>query len=185
MGVLRDLSSALATHPNSIHRLIIPTILSPAFYPPHASQPAQVLQFFHSLRALLRKHSDQLTAMITLPLELFPRSTGLVRWMEHLSDGVFELTPFPHPTDEPTLSTSGAATEHEERPQGIFKTHTLPVFHERGGGSAPGLAADRAFTVSRRHFTIRPFSLPPGEVDDGSKDGAEQGNMPKKKDIEF
>lgn len=109
-----------------------------------ASQPQCLLQFLHSLRSLLRQYPTQLTALITLPLELYPRSSGLVRWMEILSDGVLELTPFPHLGD--ALVTSGAATTQEEQPQGMLKIHRLPVFHEKGGGGggSSGLGEDQS-----------------------------------------
>src|SRR5205823_3919909 len=145
----------------------IPAILSPAFYPPHSSTPQNILQFLHSLRALLRQYPSRLTAMLSLPLTLYPRSTGLVRWIELLSDGVFELVPFPHSPDIGPSLTSGVATAQEEKPQGMVKIHRLPVFHERGGGGSGGarVGDDLAFTVSRRKFIIKPFSLPPVEGD--------------------
>jgi elongator complex protein 4 len=177
-----------SSKPDTIHRILIPTLLSPAFYPPHSSTPQNVLQFLHSLRALLRQYSTRLTLMLSLPLTLYPRSTGLVRWIELLSDGVLELVPFPHVLDTgPSLTTSGAATAQEEKPQGMVKVHRLPVFHERGGG---GLGADRvgddlAFTVSRRKFVIKPFSLPPVEGDTEAQRGEVEGKKPTTMDIDF
>lgn len=108
--------------------------------------------------------------MLTLPLDLFPRHTGLTRWIELLSDGVMELTPFPHqPYNASSLASSGAATAQEEQPQGLMKIHRLPVFHEKGGGGGGGWGTgsgdDLAFTVSRKNFVIKPFSLPPVEGD--------------------
>lgn len=167
-SIIQNLAQQLSSSPSgTIHRLIIPTVLSPQFYPPYASNPQHILKFLHSLRALLRLHSAQLTAMITLPLTLYPRSTGLVRWMEILSDGVLELVPFPHATETgPSVTTSGAATAQEEKPQGMVKIHRLPVFHEKcGGGASTSSGDDSAFTVSRRRFAIKPFSLPPVEGD--------------------
>lgn len=125
-----------------------------------------------------------MVAMITLSLSLFARSTGLVRWMEILSDGVLELAPFPSTYDAgPSLKTSGATTAQEEQPQGMVNVHKLPVFHENGG--AGGLAGDDlAFTVSRKRFAIKPFNLPP--VDGGSD--AQHGEVAvggTKVDIEF
>ncbi|MCJ1235738.1 hypothetical protein MMC14_003709 [Varicellaria rhodocarpa] len=167
---------------NTVHRLVIPGLLSPAAYPPHASDPKHILQFLHSIRSLLRLYPIQLTAIISLPLTLYPRTAGLVRWMEHLSDGVIELVPFPHSIDTiPSLTTSGAATSQEEKPQGIVKIHTLPVFHERGGGGAggAGVGDDLAFTVSRRRFLIKPFSLPPVEGDTEAQKGEVEGGKTK------
>lgn len=137
----------------------------------------------HSLHALLANNAHRVTAMITLPLSLYPRSTGLVRWVELLCDGVIELCPFPHSAD--ALATSGAATAHEEPPQGMLKTHKLPVLHERGGGSDQNIGEDWAFTLSRRKFEIKPFSLPPAEGDKEAQQGNAGSSMPKKADLEF
>jgi len=125
--------------------------------------------------------------MLTLPLTLYPRSTGLTRWMEILCDGVLELAPFPHTVNAgPSTTTSGTATAQEEKPQGMVKVHRLPVFHEKGGGggASEGLGDDLAFTVSRKKFVIKPFSLPPLEGDTEAQKGEANGK-PKRADIEF
>lgn len=102
--------------------------------------------------------------------------------------------PFPHVFDNQVTSTSlassGAATAQEERPQGMLYVHRLPIFHERGGGGvgSAGVEDDLAFTVSRRKFVIKPFSLPPLEGDTEAQRGeaeGSQGAMPKKADLEF
>ena len=168
-SALDSIRTALASSPGDIHRLVIPSLLSPLFYPPHASQPQHVLQFLHALRALLREHSSGTSVIASLPLTLHPRASALTRWSEHLLDGVVELAPFPFRPDDYVsnrTSTPGAATAAEERPQGMVKVHKLPVFHERGGGGGvKGLGEDMAFTVSRRRFAIGRFSLPPEEGD--------------------
>ena len=187
--IVQALSQQLSSSsPNATHRLVIPSLLSPAFYPAEASSPQHILQFLHILRSLLRRYPTQLTAMISLPLTLYPRSTGLVRWMEIVSDGVLELVPFPHTIDlGPSLTTSGAATAQEEKPQGMVKIHCLPVFHERGGGGlgGAGVGDDLAFTVSRRKFVIKPFSLPPVEGDTLAQRGEVEGGKATKVDIDF
>ncbi|KAJ9623294.1 Elongator subunit elp4 [Taxawa tesnikishii (nom. ined.)] len=167
-------------HPSTtVHRLIIPTILSPALYPPQAAHPQHFLRFLHSLRSLLRQHPTRLTAMLTLPLSLYPRSSGLVRWAETLCDGVVELTPFPHLMDSSnSLAESGGSRGNEEQPQGMLKLHKLPVSTERGGGGGGGEGRggeDMAFTLSRRKFVIKPFSLPPMEGDTEAQRGRRKG----------
>ncbi|ORY19014.1 Elongator complex protein 4 [Clohesyomyces aquaticus] len=188
--VLQDIQRQLASSPpNTIHRIVIPALLSPTIYPSKASHPSLVLQFMHALRALLRQYPTRLTAMMTIPLSLYPRSAGLVRWMEIISDGVLELSPFPYDPSQ-TLSTSGAATQSEEKPQGMLEIHKLPVFHEKGGGGgAHGLGEDFAFTVSRRKFVIAKFSLPPVEGDREAQEAAAQETqgrgMPSKAELDF
>ncbi|KAI9824981.1 MAG: hypothetical protein M1819_000779 [Sarea resinae] len=187
-SILQNLAAHIdSSAPDSIHRLVVPSLLSPALYPPHASNPEHLLPFLHSLRSLLRQYPARLTAMTTLPTELYPRSSGLVRWAEILSDGVLELEPFPH--HGLSNATSGAATSQEEPPQGMLKIHRLPIFHEKGGGGGglSGLGDDLAFSMSRRKFTIKPFSLPPVEGDTEAQQGYGESadTRPNKADMAF
>jgi elongator complex protein 4 len=183
--ILQALEQALnASPPTSVHRLVIPTILSPALWPTHASRPDAFLRFLHALRSLMSQNATRLTAMITLPLELHPRRSALVRWAEILCDGVIELTPFPHLMDASSGSTE-TSRGSEEQPQGILKVHKLPVTTERGeGGAGTGnsIGEDLAFTISRRKFTIKPFSLPPLE---GDQEAQKEAGQLTAKDVEF
>ncbi|KYK55866.1 Elongator complex protein 4 [Drechmeria coniospora] len=155
--------------PSSIHRIIVPSILSPTLYSPTACQPTEVIQFFHSLRGLLRQFPTQVTALVTLPVSLYPRSTGLTRWMELLSDGVLELIPFQHHSQ----MGSGGALEGDKS-QGLLRVHCLPVFHEKGGGLEGGsMREDMSFKLSASSgLVIVPFSLPPVGGDDGANNSS-------------
>ncbi|KAK0259717.1 hypothetical protein B0A54_08771 [Friedmanniomyces endolithicus] len=186
-GILSSLTHSLKSTPShSVHRLVIPSILSPVIWPADASRPEHFLRFLHSLRALLAQYSTRLTAMITLPLELFPRSSGSIRWAELICDGVLELTPFPHLMDASiSLGESGGARGMEEQPQGMLKVHKLPINTERGEGGAEAgnsIGADLAFTVSRRKFLIQPFSLPPVE---GDQEAQKDAGKLTGKDVDF
>lgn len=185
--IVQSITRSLAdSPPNSIHRLVVPSLLSPALYPPTCSRPEAFLGFFRSLRSLLRRHPQRLTAMISLPLELYPRTSGMMRWAEILSDGVVELTPFPHLMDAGnSLAESGGARGNEDQPQGLVRFHKLPINTERGeGGAGAGnsIGDDLAFTVSRRKFVIKPFSLPPLE---GDQEAQKDAGKVTAKDIAF
>ncbi|KAK3626868.1 Elongator subunit elp4 [Elasticomyces elasticus] len=185
--VLQSFKQALkSSPPQSVHRLVIPSMLSPAMWPPEASRPENMLRFMHSLRALLAQYPSRMTAIITLPLELFPRNLGIVRWAELFCDGVLELTPFPHLMDASNSGPDGSGTKGtEEQPQGMLRVHKLPIDTERGeGGAGAGssMGADLAFTVSRRKFLIKPFSLPPVE---GDQDAQKDAGKLTGKEIEF
>jgi elongator complex protein 4 len=185
--ILESLKAVISNSPPStVHRLVIPTVLSPALYPPQSAQPASFIAFLHGLRALLRQHPTRLTAMTTLPLTLHPRNSALTRWAETLSDGVLELTPFPHLMDASHPSHYATSTSaKEEQPQGMVKVHKLPLVTERGeGGAGAGnsIGEDLAFTLSRRKFLVAPFSLPPME---GDQDAQEAAGKVTAKDVEF
>jgi elongator complex protein 4 len=191
LSFIESLTSQLSMSPKStIHRIVIPSLLSPAIYPNGASASEYVLQFLHSLRALLRKHPTQLTALITLPLMLHPRETGITRWAEILSDGVIELAPFPAHVNSPPATSSGSVPGQEETPQGMMKVHRLPILHEKGGGGSEssGHGDDLAFNLSRRKgLVIKPFSLPPVDGDANAQHGEMEGDggRASRLDIEF
>ncbi|KAI0817084.1 Elongator complex protein 4 [Xylaria sp. FL0064] len=164
---IRDLSSKLVNStPSSIHRVIVPNLLSPTMYSSSSSLPQEVLQFCHALRALLRRYSKNLTILLTLPLALYPRTTGLTRWMELLCDGALEFIPLQSTSihkPPPSLKKEG---NDDEKVQGLVKVHSLPIFHEKGGGSHAALD-DQSFSLSRsKGLIIKPFYLPPADSDE-------------------
>ena len=188
--ILTRLAAVLSSPPPPtgapVHRVVIPSLLNPALYPPHACQPTHLLQFMHALRSLLRTYPRQLTLLISLPTELYPRDTGLVRWMEILADGVVELLPL----SRRTAAKGGAAGGAQEEPQGLVKLWKLPVLGEKGGGvgAALGAGQDLAFLVTRRRFEIMAYSLPPADDDDGDAGGHGHGDgagKATKVDLEF
>ncbi|CUS13864.1 unnamed protein product [Tuber aestivum] len=175
--ILTSLTNIISQHhPTLLHRIIIPSLLSPLVYPTSASSPRHLLPFLHSLRALLRRHSSSLTLMISLPLELYPRDTSLVRWAEILSDGVLELTPLPQLQD---------VKGQDQAPQGLVKMWKLPVLGEKGGGVGGQSGEDLAFTVTRKRFEIKAYSLPPMDGGEGEHDGGAERGKATKVDIEF
>lgn len=160
-GFLTKVASALRdSSPSSIHRILVPGVLSPTLYGSTACQPRAILQFLHGLRALLRQFPARATALVALPISLFPRSTGLTRWMELLSDGVIELVPLQHRNQE-----------DKDKAQGMLRVHSLPVFHEKGGGLEGGwVRQDMSFNLSASSgMVITPYSLPPVGDDGGSQ----------------
>lgn len=183
--VLKQLSNTISSSAAStVHRIAIPSMLSPAIYPQHCSPPDYVLQFLHGLRALFAEYPNRISAMISLPLSLYPRSSGVVRWMELLSDGVFELSPFPHSADADAPVSRGPPGTTEDPPQGLLQVHRLPMLHDRGSGTVPA-ENDWTFTLSRRKFTIKPFNLPPIEGDTEAQHASGTEQKGKKADVEF
>lgn len=167
-AIIKHIKAKLETSPTEIHRVVVPSLLSPTLYASGCTQPSEVLQFLHGLRALLRQYSGQLTVLITMPTSLFPRNTGLVRWMEILCDGVIELISLP--------ARPGAAAPSDkkdpkanEQPQGLLKVHTLPVYHEKGCGGAETSAFRETLSFSlsaSKGLIIKPYSLPPMEEEE-------------------
>ncbi|KXJ95225.1 elongator complex protein 4 [Microdochium bolleyi] len=171
---IRDLSAKIASSPSDVvYRIVVPGLLSPTAYAGSSCRPEEVLQFLHALRALLRQYAARLTALITVPVSLYPRSAGVTRWMEILSDGVLELIPLQSNAIHAPPPTSKSDSKSEDQTQGLMKVHSLPIFHEKGGGSSESYTSgeDQSFSLSRsKGLVIRPFSLPPvGEEEEEKK----------------
>ncbi|KAI1822242.1 PAXNEB-domain-containing protein [Xylaria intraflava] len=174
---IKDLSSKLANSPPAcVHRVIVPSLLSPTMYMSSSSVPQEVLQFLHALRALLRQYPKTLTAVLTLPLSLYPRTTGLTRWMELLCDGVLEFIPLQSTTIHRPPPSSKGDGKDDEKVQGLVKIHSLPVFHEKGGGGSHSALDDQSFSLSRsKGLIIKPFSLPPADSGENETKAGEAG----------
>ncbi|KAG6005914.1 hypothetical protein E4U21_007548 [Claviceps maximensis] len=163
--VLLRLRTSLASSPSSIHRVIVPSILSPALYPVDGCKPHNVLRFLHGLRSLLRQFPTRLIILVTLPSSLHPRTAGLCKWIEILFDGVVELVPLP--------KSAGIADSSEienNKAQGLVRFHAMPVFHEKGGGlKGCWKREDMSFRLSASSgILISPFSLPPVGLEEPS-----------------
>lgn len=182
---LEDIAARLASSQASwVHRVMVPSLLSPTLYSSSSCNPEEVLQFLHGLRALLRQYTGNLTAIVTLPLSLHPRSSGLTRWMELLCDGVLELVPLQLNSVHALPPSGKSDSKSDERTQGLLKVHSLPIYHEKGGGGSDGHAReDLSFSLSRsKGLTIKPFSLPPMLEDEPDQTQVEGK---KKRSIEF
>ncbi|KAM0348775.1 hypothetical protein ACHAPU_004214 [Fusarium lateritium] len=178
---ITDVSSKIKNSPPStVHRIVVPSLLSPTVYNSAASQPREILKFLHTLRALLRQFPNQVTAFVTIPVTLFPRSSGLTRWMELLCDGVLELIPLQH--QAPVIREPGS----DDKGQGLLRAHSLPVFHEKGGGlEGTWNRENLSFKLSSSNgLVITPFSLPPiGDEEEPTKPA--KSNESKKDSLEF
>ena len=83
------------------------------------------------------------------------------------------------------MSGGPATSFQDEPPQGLLRFHRLPIFHERGGGGTTTVGEDWTFSLSRRKFTIKPFSLPPVGGDLEAQQAAGPERKDKKADLDF
>ncbi|KAF3915117.1 hypothetical protein ABW20_dc0101157 [Dactylellina cionopaga] len=176
--ILSQLQSILSStsSTNLVTRIVIPNLLSPLIYPPSASHPSNILRFIHTLRALTRQYSHLLTIMISLPLSLYPRSTGLIRQLEHLTDGTIELHPVPAFLERAEMRKGAGNTD--DVPQGLVHVwkavegkRGTGIVSNTGGDGTGGIVGmeggdDLAFMLTRRRMRIERFSLPVDDDDE-------------------
>lgn len=120
--------------------------------------------------------------MLTLPVSLYSRGTGVTRWAELLSDGVLELIPLQH------QSQMSREPGEEEKSQGLLRAHSLPVFQEKGGALEGSWSReDLSFKLSASSgMVITPFALPPvGEEEEANSSKPSKPSESKKESLEF
>ncbi|WBW74789.1 elongator complex subunit Elp4 [Schizosaccharomyces osmophilus] len=177
--VLESLTKFLASlKPGTVCRLVLPSLLSPAFYSIRATHPQYFIRFIHSLSSLIKcTTSVHIVCMCSVPSTLFSRDCEQVYWLESLASGVFSLHPFPI-----TETVNGLATQ----PQGLFRIHKLPLPLPFTNTDNSSEAGDLSFTVSKRRFTIEPWVLPPlDEEQPEAKPSNSDNSQPSLKSIEF
>lgn len=177
---------------HTIIRVLIPSILHPATYPPESATPQEAIKFFHSLLHLARKEFPQnVIVMLSLSSELFPRETYLTRWLEILSDGVVHIDPFPErlditqgpeiqsgndaesSSDDNTTKSSQDSSKNKPY-QGLIHVYKLPILSERGGMHVR--KSEYAFRVSRKKFEIDEWGIPVEDEDESVKPPSSSNN---------
>lgn len=172
--VIESLTRFLSTlTPGTVCRLVLPSILSPAFYSIRATHPQHFIRFIHTLSSLIKcTTSVHLICMCSVPSTLFSRDCEQIFWLENLASAVFSLHPFPVKE-----TVNGLVTQ----PLGLFRIHKLPLALPFTNHANSNEAGDLSFTVSKRRFTIEPWVLPP--LDDEQKDTKISNTNPQKQPV--
>ncbi|CAK7220947.1 Elongator subunit elp4 [Sporothrix bragantina] len=199
---LASVSASLeSTPPSTVHRVILPSFLSPTLYAMDGWTFPFVLALIMGLRSLLREHNRRLTLMISLSTTLYERHNEYVRQLEDLCDNIMELVPLPPgppsavaknagPSSGSSTSSSSRDKSPADKMQGWCKVHKLQIYSEYGGagGSTQGasLRENLCFSVSgSKGLVVEPYSLPPIEDDNSQEKKAPATTKDKKDGMEF
>ncbi|OWB65543.1 hypothetical protein B5S33_g3076 [[Candida] boidinii] len=168
INALRQIEAEIKRFPKLLIRLVIPSFLNPMFYPINTINSQSEINFFLlGLRNLLRKYNDQLTVLISINLDLYPRSNPIVSITENLLDSVIELKPF-----EPALYELMEKV-YKKQPtkikQGHLNIHKLPILSDLGMMCIKN--TEYSFKNGKKRFEIEEWSIPVEEedVDDDTK----------------
>lgn len=157
------ITQQLKTNPSKTIRLTIPNLLIPSLYPPELSQSTFMIPFIHGLRALLKQYSNNLSLMLSLPIDLYPRSSHLTATLESLLDSVIHLQPFNQEMSQ--LIERAYKNEPTKIQHGLVNILKLPVLSERGLMTIH--TNEYAFKNGRKKFEIEEWGIP---VEDDSKE---------------
>lgn len=170
------INNQLKLNPSKSIRLVLPNLLNPSIYNPRLSTPGFIIPFIHSLRALLRKYTNNLVLMTSLPLDLYPRDSHLTLMLENLMDSVIYLQPFNQEMSQ--LIEKAYKNEPAKIQHGLVNIIKLPILSERGLMMIHD--GEYAFKNGRKKFEIEEWGIP---VEDDSKDDNNNGQTTKNIDF--
>lgn len=172
----------LKLNKNRTIRVVIPNLLIPSVYPPSLSQPTFIIPFIHSLRSLLKQYSSNLCLLMSLPVDLYPRSSTTTTLIENLCDSVIHLQPFNQAMSQ--LIEKAYKNEPAKIQHGLVNILKLPVLSERGLMTIH--QGEYAFKNGRKKFEIEEWGIP--VEDDANDNDSSNPSQPEKqttKNIDF
>ncbi|KAL3232243.1 Elongator complex protein 4 [Nakaseomyces bracarensis] len=159
-SVINQIEKVIELHDHKLIRIVVPSILHPAMYPPRMFQLSEILLLLHGLYALVKKYGDRCVLMGTLSSDII--DPFLLSNIENLFDSALTLEPFGQEMMqflERVYKTQPGKIQH-----GLLHVMKLPVFSERGEMHV--MRSELAFKNGRKKFEIEEWGIPVDDVDD-------------------
>lgn len=154
--VLKQIEQTIQKHKTKIIRLVIPSFLNPSMYPPQLTTSQESLQFIHSLRSLTRKYSKNLVIAMSIAMDLYSRESSLVKYMEILTDAVFNLEPFNQ--DMIKFLEKAYHNQPTKVQHGLVHVYKIPHLSEKGQMLI--MKSEFAFKNGKKKFEIEEWGIP-------------------------
>lgn len=158
--VINQVEKVIEMHDKKLIRIVIPSILHPAMYPPRMFQLSEILLLLHGLHGLLKKYGSRCILLGTLSSDII--EPFLLSNIDNLFDSVFSLEPFGQEMMqflERVYKAQPGKVQH-----GLLHVMKLPVFSERGEMHV--MKSELAFKNGRKKFEIEEWGIPVDDVDD-------------------
>lgn len=172
-------ANQLKSSPGKTVRIIIPNVLNPSIYPPTFSAPSFIIPFLHSIKALLAKYPHNLSLILSIPLDLYPRYSSLTLTLEVLCDSVIHLQPFNQ--EMSALIEKAYKNEPSKIQQGLVNIIKLPVLSDKGMMMI--YEGEYAFKNGRKKFEIEEWGIPVEDDGGANDDGHNHGQTTKNIDF--
>lgn len=162
--ILLQLEQIIQKHDKKLIRLIIPSLLHPAMYPPDSFRLSGIVPLMHGLRSLVKKYESRCVLIATVSTDIVDEL--VMAQIEATFDSVINLEPF---SQEMLQFLEKAYKSQPNKVQhGLLHIAKLPVFSDRGEMHV--MRSHYAFKNSRKKFEIEEWGIPVGDVDDSSND---------------
>ncbi|CCD24234.1 Elongator subunit ELP4 NDAI_0C05750 [Naumovozyma dairenensis CBS 421] len=173
-NVITQVERTIKTHDHKLIRIIIPSLLHPAMYPPKMFNLNGIIALLHGLRSIVKKFESRCVLMGTISSD-FVTPLLLVQ-IENLFDSSIKLEPFPQEMLQFLENVYKAQPNKVQH--GLLHVLKLPIFSERGEMRVA--KSEWAFRNGRKRFEIEEWSIPVDDADDDSNKKNEQSmNRPE------
>ncbi|AQZ09943.1 ELP4 (YPL101W) [Zygosaccharomyces parabailii] len=160
--VLSQIERIITQNEGKLIRILVPSLLHPAMYPPPMFKLSGVIPLIHGLKGLIKKHQDRCVLLATLSSDML--SDLVVAQAENLFDAVLSLEPFEQ--DMLRFLEKAYKSQPNKVQHGLVHVLKLPVFSERGEMRVA--KSEYAFKNGRKRFEIEEWGIPVEDEDDGA-----------------
>ncbi|EJS41442.1 elp4p [Saccharomyces arboricola H-6] len=155
--ILGQMEQVIKKNDTKLIRIIIPSLLHPAMYPPKMFASSEIIGLLHGVRSLVKKYDERVVLFASTSVDII--TPPLLVQLTNMFDSVIDLEPFNQEMSqflERVYKSQPGKIQH-----GLVHILKLPVFTDRGEMRV--LKSEWAFRNGRKRFEIEEWGIP---VDD-------------------
>ncbi|EDO18609.1 hypothetical protein Kpol_1048p40 [Vanderwaltozyma polyspora DSM 70294] len=161
-AILVQMEQTIQKHKDKIIRIVVPSLLHPAMYPPNMFKISTILPLLHGLKSLTKKYEGSCVLFASVSSDLLDQF--LLTQIESIFDSVMRLEPF----DQTMLQFLERAYKSQPNKvqHGLIQILKLPIFSERGEMHV--IKSEWAFKNGRKRFEIEEWGIPVEDNDEAA-----------------
>ena len=154
VAMLTQIDQIISRNADKLIRIVIPSFLNPAIYPPRFFASANCITLLHGLKSILKTYSDRCILMASTSSDVL--NAFLKTQIENLFDSVIDIDPFPQKMVE--FLERVYKSQPNKIHHGLLHILKLPLLSDRGEMHAR--KAEWAFKNGRKRFEIEEWTIP-------------------------
>ena len=163
--ILSQIEQTIKRNDKKLIRIVIPSLLHPAMYPPKMFESSEIIGLMHGVRSLVKKYYERVVLFASISIDII--TPPLLVLLRNMFDSVINLEPFNQEMTEfleRVYKSQPGKIQH-----GLVHILKLPVFTDRGEMRV--LKSEWAFKNGRKKFEIEQWGIP---VDDAEGSAASE-----------
>lgn len=163
--ILSQVEQIIKRQPGKLIRIVIPSFLHPAMYPPASFATSKSIALMHGLRSIVKVNDDRCVLFASVATDTLNKLLKIQ--IENVFDSVVNLEPFPQ--DMLQFLERIYKSQPNKVQHGLLHVLKLPVFSERGEMQVK--KSEWAFRNGRKRFEIDEWSIPVDDVENSTSSG--------------